>query len=235
MRIVLVTGATGGFGQAIARKYATNGDKVIVHYRSGEGEKLAEEIGGFAVQADLSKEEEVQKMFWEIKGRFDKIDVVINNASPKTNPLAFEETKWEDYNKFISVTVKGAQLVCKEAVPLMDGGNIISVLTSYVHNVPPAKLIPYVTAKYALQGFSKALASELAAKKIRVNMVSPSMSQTPFTAHLPEKLFELEAYKTPLKRLVTPEDVANIVFFLSSNEASFLTGVDIPITGGGVM
>ncbi len=66
-------------------------------------------------------------------------------------------------------------------------------------------------------------------------MVSPSMSQTPFTAHLPEKLFELEAYKTPLKRLVTPEDVANIVFFLSSNEASFLTGVDIPITGGGVM
>jgi NAD(P)-dependent dehydrogenase (short-subunit alcohol dehydrogenase family) len=96
-------------------------------------------------------------------------------------------------------------------------------------------MAPYVTAKHALLGFSKALAAEWAEDHIRVNMVSPGLSQTELTQHYHDRIFKLEASRTPLKRIAQPTDIANAVAFLLSEEASFLTGANLFVTGGQVM
>ena len=114
-------------------------------------------------------------------------------------------------------------------------GVIINVLTSYVINAPPTKLAPYITAKHALEGFSKSLAAEFGPSNIRVNMVSPGVTKTKFTEHLPERMFELISVQTPLRKIADPEDVAKVLLFLSSEDSCHLTGVNIPVCGGIVM
>mgnify|MGYP001614193427 FL=1 len=112
---------------------------------------------------------------------------------------------------------------------------IVVLLTECCFGQPPNGMADYVSAKYALEGFSKSLAVELARYNCTVNMVSPGVMKTPLTAMLPDKLFELLAMQNPLKKLATPDDVAGVVEFLISDAADYLNGVNIPVNGGGVM
>ena len=243
--VVLITGGSSGIGAATAKLLAKQGAKVVINYRENEDDakNLVQEIiregcsSGLLmmIKADVSSEVEVRNMIDKAIKKFGRIDALVNNASPKTSPLSFQEAEWQDFQKFLDVVVKGAYNLAKFAVPVMKErkkGNIVSVLTSYTIGMPPAKLAPYITAKYALEGLSKSLAAELGAYGIRVNMVSPSMMKTNFTKHLPEKMFEIAAMQSPLKRLTTPEDVAQVILFLISDQSRNITGVNIPISGG---
>ncbi|MBF0215309.1 MAG: SDR family oxidoreductase, partial [Magnetococcales bacterium] len=127
--------------------------------------------------------------------------------------------------------------VCRAAYPHLKqrGGAVVNLLSQVVWDSPPANMADYIAAKYALKGFSKALASEWAEESIRVNTVSPGLLRTDLTEHLNERIFKTEIGRTPLRRLGTPEDVARAVAFLLGDESTFLTGVDLPLTGGQIM
>ncbi len=243
-KIILITGGNTGIGAAAARLLAKNGARVIINHRDSEGaaNKLAAEINlqnkndsASTVKADVSDENQVKDMISIIMKKYGRIDVIVNNASPKTFPKSVSDTDWKDMQKHLNTTLKGAYNVIKNALPQMisrKNGNIINVLTTYTIGMPPPKLAPYVTAKYALEGFSKSLAAELGAHGIRVNMVSPGITQTVFIEHLPAKLVEIIAAQTPLRKIATPEDVAKVVLFLASENSAHLTGVNIPVCGG---
>jgi 3-oxoacyl-[acyl-carrier protein] reductase len=115
------------------------------------------------------------------------------------------------------------------------GGTVVNVLSQVTTGIPPARMADYVSAKYALCGLSKALAAEWAADNVRVNMVSPGLIETDLTQHYSERVFKLEASRTPLGRIARPLDVANAVAYLLSDDASFLTGINLSVTGGQVM
>jgi 3-oxoacyl-[acyl-carrier protein] reductase len=128
--------------------------------------------------------------------------------------------------------------VCQVAYPILKtegGGAIVNILSQVVDGSPPGRMASYVTAKYALHGLSKALAIEWAEDHIRVNTVSPGLVQTDLTQHIPERIIKMEASRTPLKRIAHPSDVARAAAFLLSEESTFLTGVNISVTGGQVM
>jgi 3-oxoacyl-[acyl-carrier protein] reductase len=114
-------------------------------------------------------------------------------------------------------------------------GAIVNVLSQVTAGAPPMRMADYVSAKYALYGLSKSLAAEWAGDNIRVNMVSPGLIETDLTQHYAERIFKMEASRTPLKRIARPEDVAGAVAYLLSDEAAFITGTNLFVTGGQVM
>ena len=247
-KIILITGGNTGIGAASAKLLAQNGARIIINYRENEesANSLAKEIHNLtgnensacALKADVANEEEVSKLVKLVLDKYGKIDVLINNASPQTLPKSFIDTSWQEFDKLLSVNVKGAYNLTQAVLPNMleqKQGVIINVLTSYVINAPPTKLAPYITAKHALEGFSKSLAAEFGPSNIRVNMVSPGVTKTKFTEHLPERMFELISVQTPLRKIADPEDVAKVLLFLSSEDSCHLTGVNIPVCGGIVM
>lgn len=242
-KIILITGGNSGIGAASAKLLAENGAKVIINHRDSHNSasSIASEINqhdknaAWTIKSDVSDEAQVQEMIRAILKKYGKIDVLINNAGAKIFPKSVNETDWKEIQKHIEITLKGAYNVIKCVLPGMierKDGNIINIVSTYTIGMPPPKLMPYVTAKYALEGFSKSLAAELGIHGIRVNMVSPGMTKTGFIGHLPEKLLELIAAQTPLRRIATPEDIAKTVLFLASSNSSYLTGVNIPVCGG---
>ncbi|HLC52751.1 MAG TPA: SDR family oxidoreductase [Candidatus Nanoarchaeia archaeon] len=245
-KIILITGGSGDIGSDCARLLTEKGAKVVINYHQNkaEAEKLAAMINekygsdyAISVQADITDEQQIKTMVRQVMEKYGKIDVLINNACPKTFPLSIQDTGWSNFELFISVIVKGSYQLIKEITPLMaerKNGNIINILTAYVAGMPPPKLTPYITAKYALEGLSKSLAAELGPLGIRVNMVSPGLMKNQFTSHLPEKLFELTALQNPLKRITTAKDVAKAVLFLASNDSSFINGLNLLVCGGSI-
>jgi 3-oxoacyl-[acyl-carrier protein] reductase len=144
---------------------------------------------------------------------------------------------WRDLEAHLAVSVHGSFNLARCVVPVMErqGGGRMIFLTSQAVDTPNGDWLPYVTAKSALSGFAHALALELAPKGIRVNLVSPGMTDTELVADIPEKARLLVAARTPLQRLARPEDVAGAVAFLASSRADFLTGETIRVNGGQVM
>ncbi len=143
---------------------------------------------------------------------------------------------WSDFQAQLDVELRTAVTICARFLPRMAAaklGKLVFVLSSYTLGVPPAAMAHYVTSKYALLGLMKALASEYAARGVCVNAISPSMVETSFLADIPDLLVELAADSHPLKRNATPGDVAPMVKFLLSEAADYMTGVNVPITGGG--
>jgi 3-oxoacyl-[acyl-carrier protein] reductase len=227
-KIILITGGDSGIGAATARLFAKQGARVIINFRTRkeEAEKLAEEIAGVAIKADVSRKEEVQAMVSTVLEIFGGIDVVVNNACPAPSRRSMEGQAWEDYDLFMQVVVQGAHQVIQASLPSLKErqGAIINVLSVYVDKCPP-QFGPYVVAKQALKGYSESLAAEVGKFGIRVNMVSPNTIKTRMTENLPEKMFEMIAHQTSLKRLVRVEDVAETILFLSKDNC--LTGVNI--------
>ena len=233
MKTALITGANKGIGKAIAKKLSKDYE-IIIHYRS-EGEQaqqLLEEVEnkGIIVQADLSKKEDIENMFTKIKEKYSQIDCLVNNASPKIPTKAFKDIGNEIQDQ-LQININAVTQIAQETLKLMPEGSIINILTTYILGNTPKNLSHYLIAKEALWGLTKSLTVELA-PKIRVNAVSPSMIETNLTKDIPEIHKKMIARKTPLQRLATAEDIANAVSFLASEEASFITGVNLPVNGG---
>ena len=151
--------------------------------------------------------------------------------------IKFSEMEWDDISKQIDINIKASFLIMQNAIPLMENqkyGKVV-FLTTQATEQYGSEWLHYTTAKSALNGFAKSLAFELAKIGIRVNLVSPGMTDTELVSDIPEKVKLLTAAKTPLRRLARPEDVANAISYLISDKSDFLTGETLRVNGGQVM
>lgn len=243
--VVLITGGSGGIGAAIARKLAKDGHKVAVNFLHNQAEatRLATEIkseGGnaIALRADISREDEVRDMFAKVSEALGPIGGLVHAASRPIDPKLFQEMTWDSIQGHLDAQVRGAFLCMQTALPGMlesGGGSVVMIGSVAADSAPPVKQTAYVVAKAALTALAKSLAVEYGPKNIRVNIVSPGMTQTDMIADLPEKAKEIARMQTPLRRLGEPEDIADVVSFLLSPAARHITGENIRVCGGSVM
>ena len=235
-KIALVTGAGRGIGTTIARRFAAEGAKVIVHYRSSRepAERLAAEIGGLALGADLSDPVATDAMVAEALAHYGRIDILVNNAASFAADLTFENASWDDFKAEFDGVVGATVNPTRAVVPSMKalgGGKIINFVATLLQR-PAAEYVVHTTAKSALVGLTRTLARDLGPHGITVNMVSPGMTLTDYSQSLPETVKTRVATLTPLRRLATADDVASVVLFYASPLADFVTGANIAPDGG---
>ena len=242
-KVALVTGASRGIGRAIALKLAAEGAKVAINYagNTAKAEEVKAEIeknGGEAilVQADVADSTAVEAMVNATVEAFGQIDILVINAGITRDGLMMR-MKDEDFDAVINTNLKGVFYCTKLVSKLMmkkRSGRIIN-MASVVGLMGNAGQTNYAAAKAGVIGFSKSAAKELAARGITVNMVAPGFIDTDMTAAMTDKAKEMTLTGIPLNRMGTPEDVANAVAFLVSDNASYITGQVINVDGGMVM
>lgn len=242
-KTALVTGASRGIGRAVAVALAAAGAKVAVNYAgndaAAEETKAAIEAAGGAailVKADIAGSEEVEGMVRKTIEAFGRIDILVNNAGITRDGLLMR-MKDEDFDAVINTNLKGVYYTTKAVMKLMMKnryGRIIN-MASVVGLTGNAGQANYAAAKAGVIGFSKTVARELASRGITCNMVAPGLIATDMTKDLPEKARETMMASIPLGRAGQPEDVAQAVLFLASDNASYITGQVINVDGGMVM
>ena len=236
MKNVLITGATGGIGSAILDIFYKNGFNIIA---SGTNEdklkKLKDKYSGrvSTIKCDLSDENQINHLVSQAQASCDSIDILINNAGiTKDNViLRMQKDQWDDV---INVNLNSNFLLTKLVIKGMikkRWGRIINI-TSVVAKMGNAGQANYVASKSAIEGFSRTLAQEVASRNITINCVAPGFVDTDILSTVePEKLKDMSK-NIPVGRIGTPEDVSNAVFFLSSEESSYITGQVIHVNGG---
>lgn len=245
-RVAFVSGGSRGIGAAIARALARAGASVLVNYRSNTpaAEELCHLIageGGVAIPApaDVNDADAVLRATETARQAFGRpVDILINCAGGAVSPRPFLETGWDEIQRALDLHVKGAYNCARAVVPGMaalKSGRIVNIGSILTWNVPPTQWTAFVMAKAALKAFTKSLAAELGPAGIRVNMISPGTTETESAAALPERVRKLQAMQTPLRRLATPEDIAQTALFLCGEASQFITGADIPVCGGAGM
>ena len=239
----IVTGGTRGIGKEIAKTLAKNGANIAINYRkySEEVENLVEELkalGGkaLAIKCDISNEDEVNNFIKEVKENFGSIDILVNNAGITKDGLLLRMSE-KDFNDVIDVNLKGTFNMTKAVSSIMVKqrvGKIINI-SSVVGVAGNAGQCNYAASKAGVIGFSKSIARELASRNINVNVIAPGYINTDMTKVLPDKVKE-EVLKTiPMKKIGEPEEIANLVLFLSSDLSNYITGQVINVDGGMVM
>ena len=241
MKNVLVTGATGGIGKAIAEIFCKNGYNVALHTHSRKdtAKQLAEDfenkygVKTYAVSADVSKADEVEEMFCELDKNFGSIEILVNNAGVSLVSMLCDTTE-EDWDRVMGINLKGAFLCSKIACKNMvhnKWGRIINI--SSVWGVCGASCeVAYSASKSGLVGFTKALAKELAPSGITVNAVSPGLIDTEMNAHLSEQDIKDLCLEIPMGRMGKPDEIAQTVLFLAGEGASYVTAQNITVDGG---
>ncbi len=240
-KVALVTGASRGIGAQIASKLATECTDIIITYVGNEAK--ANEVKSTieacsnahvkVVRLDVKCEEQVDKLFAQIKDEFGQIDVVVNNAGI-TNDMLFMKMKTSDFTSVLDTNLVGAFNVCKGALKLMsrkkDGVIInISSVVGITGNIGQAN---YSASKAALIGLTKTLAKEYGRRNIRVNAVAPGFIATDMTDSLKEEYKQSMISNVALNRFGNAEEVANVVKFLASKESTYITGQTIVVDGG---
>lgn len=242
---VLVTGSSRGLGAVIVRTLAEQGAQVIVNYNKSkeQAEALVAEVGAdkaIAIQADVTNREDVDRLVNQATEHFGKIDAIVNNALvdfkfDPTEQKPFAKLDWEDYETQLNGTIKAAFNVSQSVIPQFierKSGSIISIGTNLYQN-PVVPYHEYTTAKAALIGFTRNVAAELGVHGINANVVSGGLLKTTdASAVTTPEVFELIAESTPLKKVTTPQDVANMVAFLTTDAAKGITGQNITVDGG---
>src|ERR1700712_2712833 len=242
-KVAVVTGASKGIGASIAKHFAHEGAKVVVNYASSkEGAdsvvKAITDNGGIAisVQADVSKEADITRLFEETKMAFGTLDILVNNAVFQQY-LPIEQATVQAFHQHFNVNVLGPILTIQAALKLFGdkGGNIINISSgASKYPLPAASL--YSASKAALDAITVALSKELGAKHIRINSVLPGATETEGATSAGvtsgseyEKMF---VANTPLGRRGQPEDIAKAAVFLASDDAAWITGEQISVSGG---
>jgi len=251
-RIVLVTGAGQGIGRGIALRLAQEGAKVAVNDISLKSAKetlsqiKSKGAEGIAVEADVTKYDEVERMARSISKNLGTVDILINNAGI-CRTIPFLKTTEEIWDRILEVNLKGTFLCCKSFIPGMikkEGGKIINISSESGKRGVKGQSA-YCSSKFGVIGLTQVLALELAPYKINVNAVCPSLVDTPLWDQMGEeysKIFGIQKGKLkdyykriyPLGRIGTVEDVANIALFLASPESDWITGQSINVNGGSI-
>lgn len=244
-RIAVVTGSSKGIGRAIATAFARSRAYrgiVVNSRRQAEAQAVADELNALgcssiAVEADVSREDDCVRLIGEAAKHYGRIDVLVNNAGIQQE-VPFEETSTKVWSKIIAVDLTGPFICSREAVKHMKGqspkGGCIINISSVHQEIPKPHYIPYATSKAGIEMMTKTMALELARDNIRVNTVAPGAIDTDMNYELKENRQELERVlrRIPLGRIGRPEEVSNIVDFLASDKASYITGSAFFVDGG---
>ena len=233
--LALVTGASRGIGAAAARRLAADGWTVLVHYlkKREAAEQTAQEIRGYAVQADLGSFPEIDGMAAQITAQYGTPDLLVNNAGMSVSGL-YQDISDETALRLFAVNVGGAMHLTKRLLPGMirrQRGCIVNVASGW-GEVGAACEVHYSASKAAVIGFTKALAKEVGFSGIRVNCVSPGVIDTDMNRMHGAETMAALADETPLGRIGTPEEAAEAIAFLASERARFITGQILPVNGG---
>ena len=242
-KVAFVTGASRGIGRAVALRLAADGAKVALNFASNSAKAEAvkaeiEAAGGTAMlmQGDVAKFEVVAELINKVVNVWGRLDILINNAGITRDNLLIKMSE-DDFDRVISTNLKGV-FNCTKAVTRQmmkqRGGRIVNMssVVGLKGNISQAN---YAAAKAGIIGFTKSAARELASRGVTVNAVAPGFINTDMTAALSEKVKEVLLQEIPAGRMGTPEDVANAVAFLVSDEAAYITGQVLSVDGGMVM
>jgi 3-oxoacyl-[acyl-carrier protein] reductase len=241
-KVAIVTGAGGGFGEGIAKRYAAEGAKVaVVDIRGAEAQRVAGEIGqaAIAIAADVGSPADVERVVKEAAAKLGPVDILVNNAGVTHKNRPILEVDEAEFDRMFRINVKSIFLFVRAITPHMrdHGGGVILNVGSTAGIRPRPGLTWYNATKGAVNLVSKSLAVELAPWKIRVNVICPVIGETGLleafmgVPDTPENRAKFLA-TIPLGRMSTPEDIANAALYLASDEANFITGVEFPVDGG---
>lgn len=237
-KVAIVTGASNGIGRGIAERLAQDGATVVVNYAKS-ADKAKQVVAGIeakggkavAIQADVSKVADVRRLVKDAVKQFGRLDILVNNAGDLlVKPLA--ETTEEEFDRLFALNAKGPYFAMQEAAKaIADGGRIVNISTDGTHLGFSGATV-YLGSKGALEQFTKGLAHELAPKGVTVNTVSPGFTETDM---MKEPFRTVGIQMSPLKRIGLPKDIADVVAFVVSEDARWLTGQNLHAGGGVVM
>lgn len=244
-KTALVTGASRGIGAHTALMLARHGARVVINHKSSpeQASKVATAIEQFGGQVwikpgDVADNEEVERVFNEVRSEVGGVDILINNAAPQPANVKLVDADWAGFQRDLDVILKGSWLCSVQAARDMaakKAGAIVNLVTTYATGVPPVNMGAYIAAKSALLGLTKSMAVEWGPIGIRVNGVAPGLTDTALSSSLPQRFKDLVAHQTPLKRIGQPLDTARAILFLVSDASSFINGAILPVCGGYTM
>ena len=236
-KIAIVTGAGQGIGRGIAEKLAAEGATVVVtDLNETTAKETAEAVHGVGIQADVTSRESVEAMVTQVHRQFGRIDVLVNNAGwDKASP--FVDSDPADWDRVIAINLYGVLHTCKAVLPIMaaQGSGSVVNLASDAGRVGSSGEAVYSAAKGGVIAFTKAIAREVARHGVNANAVCPGPTDTALFASMGgdnPKLREALTKAIPFRRLAQPADLANVVAFLASDEASYVTGQTVSVSGG---
>ena len=243
-KVALITGGSRGIGKAIAKKFAKEGYDIVINYVSESAElgKVKEEmienrnVDILFVKADVTNYNGCEEMIKEVINKFGRIDVLVNNAGITKDGLLMR-MKEEDFDKVIEVNLKGTFNVTKNVIPYMmkqRSGKIVNI-SSVVGIGGNAGQANYAASKAGIIGFTKSVAKELASRNILANCVAPGFIKTDMTDVLSDAVKENINKQIPLNKMGEAEEVANAVYFLASEENTYITGQVLNVDGGMIM
>ena len=241
-KVAIITGAASGMGRATALRFVQEGAQVVVadqnQSAAEETLRLIQDAGGEALftPVDVVNAAQVQRMVQTTLDHFGRLEVLVNAAAISSKGCLMDETSEDEWDRILGVNLKGTFLCCKYAIPaiLRSGGGAIVNVASMAAFIGPVGSVPYAVSKAGVVHFTTVAASHNTARGIRINCVSPGTIDTPMLRSDIDDAQSLERLVAnhPLRRLATPEELANVVLFLASDEASWISGTTIIADGG---
>jgi 3-oxoacyl-[acyl-carrier protein] reductase len=240
-KLILIIGASSDIGINLINNLE-DGYLIIAHYNSTAVKLLDLSIRIknkiILIKADLSDETQVTSMINNIYKDYGVPNIIIHLASPKFRYTRFKDVTWDIIQNEVNISLKSITMILINFLPLMakaKSGKIVCMLSSVVLNVPPKSLVHYTTVKYAILGLIKSLASEYANKNIQINAISPSMINTKFLSDINYHYVELSENNHPLKRNANTMDIIPLIKLLISDDSNYISGANIPVTGGSIL
>ncbi|MFC7421028.1 3-oxoacyl-ACP reductase FabG [Iodobacter arcticus] len=238
-KVAIITGSASGIGQATAIKFAAEGAKVVVCdvNQSGIDAVVSSLVQSGAVAVghvvDVTNKTQIAEMVAAVKAQFGRIDVLVNNAGIVQDAQLIKMTE-DQFDRVIDINLKGVYNCARAVVDTMveQGSGVILNASSVVGVYGNFGQTNYAAAKFGVIGFVKTWAKELGKKGIRANAVCPGFVATPILKAMPEKVIQDMEARVPMKRMARPEEIANVYAFLASDEASYINGAAIEVTGG---
>ena len=234
-KTAVITGGGSGMGLAAAKAFLAQGANVAICGRTKEKlDKVADSLDAgdriLTAAADVSKIDDLDRLYQQVSDRFGKVDIVFANAGIDT-PTGIGDVDEDTFNKIVSINFKGVFFTVQQALPYMDGGAIV-LNASLTQHQGLSNLTVYAATKAAVSQLARSFANLLLSRNIRVNAISPGVIATDMIEQMDDQMIDAMRSEIPMKRLGQPEEIAKAVLFLASEDASYITGEDLLVDGG---